>query len=398
MRILQFVPYFLPYPGGQERYIYNLSKYLVKMGHEVHVITSNFPKSKKFEEIDGITIERYPLIARPLRNPIVPKFLQVPKRFREFDVVHIHNEHAFSSIIAAYAKRRQDFPLILTNHGRLIFGSYVADKIESVYLKHIGKRIFELSDAIVVNSKSDKDFVSSIAPKASEKIYVLPNAIDPEFLTKLVKEKNNHGNNLDAEVKILYVGRLIRRKGVEWLIKAMSIVTKEYSGKRIKCILVGDGEDRKYFEELAREYNLSDSVIFMGRVGDGELFWLYKNSDIFVLPSLSEGLPTTILEAMYLGLPVVATDIPGVRDHFKEIAILVPPKDERALANAILAIIENENVAKQLSNAGRKLVEERYTWDKVAKEYEKLYNNVIGRRYNEDFGNIYRCLKSQVHK
>mgnify|MGYP000144326075 CR=1 FL=1 len=141
MKILQFVPYFLPYPGGQERYVYNLSKYLVKMGHEVHVITSNFPKSKKFEEIDGITVERYTLIARPLRNPIVPKFLLVPKRFKDFDIIHIHNEHAFSSMVAAYAKRNGDFPLVLTNHGQLKFGNYLADTIERAYMKTFGKKI-----------------------------------------------------------------------------------------------------------------------------------------------------------------------------------------------------------------------------------------------------------------
>ncbi|ADT85073.1 glycosyltransferase family 4 protein [Thermococcus barophilus] len=379
MRILQFVPYFLPYPGGQERYVYNLSKYLVKMGHEVRVITSNFPKSKKFEEIDGITVERYNLITRPLRNPIVPKFLQVPKRFKEFDIVHIHNEHAFSSMVAAYAKKKEDFPLVLTNHGQLKFGNYIADTIEKTYMKTFGKKILELSDIIVVNSESDKEFLSTIAPKISNKTYILHNAIDPEVLTKLAKEADGNEWTMDADIKILYVGRLIRRKGVEWLIKAIKII-KNSTSKKIKCILVGEGEDRNYFEMLVREYNLSDSVVFAGRISDKKLAWLYENSDIFVLPSLSEGLPTTILEAMYFSLPVVATDIPGNRDHFKDVAILVPPKDEKALANSLLMLLENENLAKQLSKAGKKLVEEKYTWDRVAREYEKLYKNIIDQR------------------
>ncbi|HBT49623.1 MAG TPA: hypothetical protein DEA61_07330, partial [Caldanaerobacter subterraneus] len=377
MKILQFVPYFIPYPGGQERYVYNLSRYLVKMGHEVHVITSNFPRSKKFEEIDGITVERYKLIAKILRNPIVPGFLTVPRRFGKFDIIHIHNEHAFSSIVAAYAKRKKDFPLVLTNHGQLKFGNYLADAIERFYIKTFGKKILELSDAIVVNSVSDKDFLTTIAPKISDKIYVLHNAIDPEFFMKLAKEAEGNKWTIDADVKILYVGQLIKRKGIEWLIKAVKIIKNSTNNKKIKCILVGEGKDRTYFETLVRKYNLLDSIMFTGQVSDAELVWLYKNSDVFVLPSLAEGCPTVVLEAMYFGLPVVTTDIPGVRDHFEDVAILVPPKDERALATSIVRLLEDKNLAKSLSKSGMKLVMEKYTWDRVAKEYETLYKNVI---------------------
>lgn len=377
MKILQFVPYFLPYPGGQERYIYNLSKYLVKKSHEVHIITSNFPKSKKFEEIEGITVERYNPLARPLRNPIVPKFLLIPKRFKEFDVIHVHNEHAFSSMIAAYAKKKQNFPLVLTNHGKLIFGNYIADKIERTYMKHVGKRIFEMSDAIVVNSESDKNFVASIAPKAFERVYVLHNAIDPRSLEEKLKKANAMNfDEIKSDFKVLYVGVLVKRKGVEWLIKAMKII-REKTSYDIKCILVGNGPEKRYFENLVRRYDLSDTVIFTGRVSDEKLMWLYNNSDIFVLPSLSEVCTTSILEAMYFGLPVIATDIPGNRDHFKDVAILVPPKDDKSLASSILRLLKNEDLAKQLSKAGRKLVEKKYTWNKVAKEYEKLYTKII---------------------
>ena len=375
LRILQFVPYFIPYPGGQERYVYNLSKYLIKMGHEVHVITSDYPKSKEFEEIDGITVERYRPLARPLRNPIVPKFFQVPRRFSEFDVVHIHNEHAFSSMIAAYTKRKRDFPLILTNHGKLVFGHYIADRIERTYMRYIGRRVFNVSDAIIVNSESDKAFISQISPESSSKILILPNSIDPDAL--LEKFKNSHviHDEISADFIVLYVGALIKRKGVEWLIKALTMLRKSIN-KKIKCVLVGDGPDRKYFEALVRRYNLSSIVLFTGRISDEELIWWYNHSNIFVLPSLSEGLPTAILEAMYFGLPVIATDIPGVRDHFKDTAILVQPKNEHSLAAAITEIISNDDLRKRLSEKGKKLVEERYTWPVTAEKYVEVYKNV----------------------
>jgi glycosyltransferase involved in cell wall biosynthesis len=377
MKLLQFVPYFLPYPGGQERYIYNLSKYLVKMGHEVHIICSNYPRSKPFEKIDGITIERYSLLARPMKNPIALNFLLIPKKFREFDIIHIHNEHAFSSIISFCAKKIKSYPLVLTNHGQLRFGSDLLDNIEKIYMRIIGKRIFELSDIIAVNCESDKEFVTSIAPKITNKIYILHNSIDTDYWSvKLEKAKNMDFEKFEADFTILFVGVLIKRKGIEWLIKAINIC-RQKTDTRLKCVIVGEGVDRKYFESLVQNHDIASKVIFTGKVSEEKLAWLYNSSDLFVLPSLSEGCPTVVLEAMYFGLPVVSTDIPGIRDHFKGISILVPPKNEKALADAILMLMKDKSLRHRLSNNGTKLVKEKYRWDIMAKKYETIYKKLL---------------------
>lgn len=372
MRILQFVPYFIPYPGGQERYVYCLSKYLVKNGHEVWVITSNFPKSRRLEVVDGIVVERYAILARPLRNPIAPGFLSAVRKFKEFDVVHVHNEHSFPSLIAAYAKRRDGFPLVLTNHGRLVFGDPLRDSIERIYMKYLGKLIFESCDAIVVNSEADRELVREVAPRAYGRSYVIHNAVDPELLEATAREVKAVK---EGEFKILYVGALIRRKGLEWLIKAMDLVRREVRG--VKCIIVGEGGDEGLFKRLTVKYGLTEVVRFAGRVSDKELIRLYKSSDLFVLPSLSEGCPTSVLEAMYFGLPVVLTSIPAHIEHFRNVALLVKPKDERSLALGMIELLSNENLRRKLSKEGSELVRKEYTWDKVAKKYMEVYERVI---------------------
>ncbi len=376
MKILQLVPYFLPYNGGQERYVYNLSKHLIEMGHEVHVITSNYPKCRRYEIIDGITVKRYTCLFRPLRNPITPGLLTIEKKIKDYDVVHTHNEHSFAAMVAAYFRKKINIPLILTCHGQLRFGKDLADWFERFYSRTIGKKILRRADSIVALSPSDAKYISSFGV-SRDKIHILPNAIDIKTLS--VKNNNNRDfverYNLTKPI-ILFVGPVIRRKGIQYLLKAIFTLWKE-KHKEATFLIVGDGDYLEKAKSFVTKHKLEKFVRFTGRISQEELIQSYKVADIFVLPSLSEGLPTTILEAMYLGLPVIATDIPGVKDHFKDAAILIPPRDEKSLAEAIIKLINNPDLRKKLSRIGRELVVRKYTWKKVAKGYEKLYENLI---------------------
>ena len=381
MRILQVAPYFTPYPGGQERYVYNLSKYLVKMGHEVHVITSNYPKTKSFEEIDGITIERHKVFARILRNPITPGFLKIRGMIRNFDITHMHNEHSFSAMITAYQKKRYDFPLILTNHGQLRFGNFFSDAFEKIYNQSVGKNIFRSANRIVALSSSDAEYISSLGIE-SKKISILPNAIDlSEFAPY-----NNLDNidflkryNVEGKRIVLFVGQIIQRKGIEYLLKSVKYVMKLSRENNIVFLVIGKGGFLEKAKNIVKNLNISDLIVFTGEIPFSELVEAYKSADVFVLPSLSEGLPTTILEAMYFGLPVIATDIPGVRDHFRKRALLVPPKNECKLAEAIIKLLKDEELAKRLSANGKELVKSKYTWDIVSKKYEDLYKETVSK-------------------
>ncbi len=375
MKILQVAPYFNPYMGGQEIYIYNLSKKLVEMGHEVHVLTSNYPKTIPYEIIDGITVERKDVLIHPLRNPISFGFFDIKKLSNAFDVIQVHNLYAFPSLLTAYYKNKINYPLIFTDHGKLVFGSRYKNLFVQIYTRTIVKKILENNDLVTVLSEHQRDYLSSECPNISNKIKIIPNAIDLELFRELDKNIDTGSNDTFT---FLFVGQLIKRKGVKWLIKALKIVEKD--NKNIKLIIVGDGEQSNYYKKLVNDLNLNHHVEFKGRIDSKyELAYIYKNSDAFVLPSLSEGLPTVILEAIYFGLPVISTDTGGIKEHFDKCVLVVPPKDSIKLAEAMIDIAKSDNIklAKEKSKNFKKVIENKYSWNAVAKEYEKIYEKLL---------------------
>lgn len=376
MKVIQFAPYFIPYTGGQENYIYNLSNHLINNGGQVDLVTSNYPECKKKENIGGILVSRYPCLARPLRNPIVPKLLSPEEDISKYDIVHTHNEHSFAAMAAAHLSKKKDVPLVVTCHGQLHFGNPLYDTIEKLYNRSLGRYVFEKADAIVALSSSDKNYISSFGID-KDKIAVIPNAIDPSELDRYYFESEElesfkESYNLSGKRIVLFVGQIIRRKGISYLLKSIPAVLKDIK-EDVSFVFVGKGDYLRDSLCLVRDLGIEDHVIFTGPVNARDLVAFYKISDIFVLPSLSEGLPTSILEAMYFGLPVVSTDIPGVRDHFRDFALLVPPEGEDLLANSIYTLLDDGDLAESLSRKGKALVTSRYTWDRVAREYETLY-------------------------
>jgi glycosyltransferase involved in cell wall biosynthesis len=375
LKILQVTQNFKPYPGGQEKYVLELSKKLKEFGHDITVYTTNRFNLPKFEQNDGLDVYRFNMLFCPLNNPISLEFLKTYRNLKNYDVINVHNEHSFLSFITILYKFVHKKPIVLTHHGQLKFGLYYKDIFERFYERTIGKLLFNSVEMIAANSEADKDFIASLGVNG-DKIKVLHNAINPEslMLHKEMKIENLNPESSNKKI-VLFVGRIIERKGVEFLIKSAKVVTKIHDN--VLFAIIGDGPYRRQVEKLVKYLKIQNNVLFLGEVSDEVLYNYYKSADIFVLPSLSEVCPTVVLEAMYFGLPVVTTDIPGVRDHFKDVALLVPPRNEDELAEAIVKLLDDVALRGGLSKAGEKLVKSKYTWDVVAKEYEEIYFRML---------------------
>ncbi|MCD4664757.1 MAG: glycosyltransferase family 4 protein, partial [Bacteroidales bacterium] len=246
------------------------------------IITYNYPRGKSFDKIGVITLERNNDLVRLLRNPITPGLFKIKDYTQDFDIVHVHNEHSFSAMVAAFLKSKNNFPLILTNHGQLRFDSFFADLVEKIYAKSIGKIIFRRADRIVALSLSDANYISSFGKKC-EKISILPNAIDStEFASYADKQNTDFLKKykLDGKKIVLFVGQIIQRKGVKYLMRSISYVINEFPNNNVLFLIVGKGDFSEKAKEIVRSLNIGDSVLFTGEISFDELVQAYMSADV----------------------------------------------------------------------------------------------------------------------
>lgn len=368
MRILQVASYFSPHIGGIESHVQKLSSLLSDEGHEVTVLTTNIPRSEKEEMIGRIEVLRFEAPIRPMGNPLAIGMLKGLLSKRDFDIVHSHDEHAFTSNLAALIHHMGNQRLVISCHGRLVYTTPFEKGVLSIYEKTLMLATLRSAEAVISLSKSDKFYLNALGVN-QERISIIPNAID--FPTRITPTKRS-----DERI-VLCVSQLLQRKGIETLVEAMQEVHK--SCRNAKLMIIGEGERKGELLRMCRQRGLEEIIVFKGRASKDELEGAYAACAVFVLPSFAEGMPTVILEAMARQRPVVAIDIPSIRDHFGQVAVLVPPREPLRLSEAIVRILDDEHLQKRLALEGRGLVESKFTWDIVVRQIVDLYERILSR-------------------
>ena len=282
------------------------------------------------------------------------------------DVVHVNSHLFLSSYRVVGASHSMGIPSVVTVHGFMVKRGLILDVLQGVYLRTVAKLLFDKVSAVICLTESDAESVARIVGD-DDKIFVVPNGVD----TELFKPASVKDSNL-----ITWVGRLVPEKGLVHLFKAMRMVFEEHGDARF--VLVGDGPLRTELMNLAKKFGLGGRVDFVGSVGRVEVAGLLSRTSIFVFPSLREGLPLSVLEAMACGVPVVGSDIPGVNDVVKhgENGFLVLPRDSKALAEGVLALLDDGRLRRRFGEEARKVIVDNYGWDIVLNKVEKVYKKV----------------------
>jgi glycosyltransferase involved in cell wall biosynthesis len=205
----------------------------------------------------------------------------------------------------------------------------------------------------------------------------VPNGVDIEKFkpmdTKAVRQKFGLGN----ETCVLFVGSLIPRKGLPFLVEAAKKVAKNKADT--KFLIVGDGPLRNQLSDSIKSANLSGNFKFLGNLKDDELPAVYNCADVFVLPSIQEGQGIVLLEAQASGKPVVAFNIGGVNETVqnKETGFLVNRGNVDELADALLKLLTDKALREKMGSNGHRFVSENYTWDICAQKMLKIYNEAL---------------------
>jgi glycosyltransferase involved in cell wall biosynthesis len=233
--------------------------------------------------------------------------------------------------------------------------------------------------AFVANSPSSADFLESMGiPR--ERIRIIPNIHESErFFQPIDRAQVRQSLEINANVPLLiHVGRLTPTKRVQDLIEAVSMIVS--CRPELRVLLVGDGPDRRNIVGEIERLNLQDHIKLLGVRSDVPA--LLRSSDLFVFPSETEGLPNAVIEASLAGLPIVACDVPGVRDVVRhgETALLCPPRDARALAALIENTLSNPLAAQHRAKRSQHEAEAKYSVDNVLSQLYQLYDELLGQR------------------
>ncbi|HHD82665.1 MAG TPA: glycosyltransferase family 1 protein, partial [Bacteroidetes bacterium] len=287
MRIAITVPLFPPkWLAGTEIATYNIAKHLARRGHEVHVITSLDEGLPKESIEEGFYVHR--IFWRKIRFAGVISFwTKVFLILRKVNPDMIHVQSIGICIPAFMANKLLRKPYVIWGQGSDVY-------LPGKFIKSISKLVLKNANTVIALTGDMKREMQKLCDRD---ILVIPNGIDLSSFGDLSRKKARSKLQIkDGEKVILFVGTLRPVKGIRYLIEAMRIIKDK--NEHIKLVLVGDGEEREYLKKLVKELILEECVRFIGKLPNEKVPECMTASDVFVLPSLSEGFPVVILEAM----------------------------------------------------------------------------------------------------
>lgn len=384
MRILIINYEFPPLGGGGGVASYEIAKGLVARQHEVDVLTTGRRGLPGSEVVDGTGVYRVPVVGRAdiatatLASMLsffpsgVLKGCQILRKKR-YDILNTHFAIP-SGPTGVVLSRIFRTPQVLTIIGGDIYDPTKRLSPSSNVLLHsvvrcvlnASSRVIAISDDIQRRTREQYHYEGNIQ--------VVHYGLTPPSFTK--KSRAQLGIPED-EFVLISIGRLIKRKALDSLLRAMTKLPDD----KFRLLIIGEGPEEAALRELANRLDLASQIDFLGAIWGERKFQYLAASDIFVLPSVHEGFGLVFLEAMYCGLPVIASATGGQTDFLKDgkTGFLVPVRDEDILADRILQLAADESARGEMSEFNRKYVK-GFHIDGVARQYEAIFSSVLERR------------------
>jgi glycosyltransferase involved in cell wall biosynthesis len=400
LKVLMLTTSFPRFRGdGAGVFVYHLCRGLDKAGVSVDILAPHAPGCNRDEVWEGLRIFRFPYflpfhyqrlcygsgVLKNMKGSLLAAF-QVPSLIlaeilsafsktiaRNYDLVHAHWVFP-QGFIALLLKAVQGIPMVATIHGSDVYG------LKAPLLKAVNASVIHRANRCTVNSKSTAIMARSISGR--EDIDLIPMGVDTELFRAVEGNGVKESDRADKKT-ILFVGRLIEFKGVEYLLRSLPEVLKHYP--RLRALIVGSGPQEGSLMDLTRRLGLERHVEFRGSVPQAELPRLYSAADVFVLPSIisrtgeTEGLGVVLLEAMACGTPAIGTDIGGIPDIIKdgETGFLVRQKDPDDLASKVIEIFDNEKLRREMRQNALDHVRKRFSWPTIAVQFKRVYEETV---------------------
>ncbi len=373
MRIVQVAPFFYPHAGGVESHVRSLAREFARQGHEVTVVTSKFRGGLPAEErVDGFRVLRTRSLGSVFNTPIDVGTGPLLKAV-DADVVHLHYPPPLTSFFATQALQDRRVPTCLTYHCDLYLSGRLGRWISGTYERTLLPPTLARVDRIIVHTTS---YGTTSAMLRGRELEVIPSVVDLQrFRPGLPTQAIRSRLKLDGKRVVVFTGRLVPHKGVDVLLRAVAQLPAD-----VHLVVVGRGPRLVDLSTIARRLGVDARVHFCSSVGDDELPRYLSLGSVFAFPSQSrlEGFGLAVAEAMACGLPVVTSDMPGVREVIDDgvQGLLVEPLLADDLAEKLNALLGDPARARQMGAAGRARAEERYAADRVGGQLIRLYEGL----------------------
>jgi len=371
MRILMLNYEYPPLGGGGSNACYYLLKEFSKLNISVDLVTSSATGISEIERMEtNITIYKVPIHKKDLHYWTQKEILEYSwkansKIKKLMKMYHYDVIHAFFTVpcgaLAYLYKKNMTF--VVSLRGSDVPGFNERFGFQYVFLKPMIKEIWKKADAVIANSKGLKELALETLPNLD--IGIIANGIDTKDFEPNYSIKNE-------EMNVLCVARLIERKGIKYLIEAVYKLKSE----KIKLTLVGEGNQESELKKLVRELDLEDVVTFRGHVSHEKISEVYKDSDIFVLPSLNEGMSNALLEAMAAGLPVIVTDTGGTSELIDGNGFIIGKNKSNDIVEVLRLVIEQSDFLKTMGEKSREIAH-NLSWNSVSMKYKRLYEELM---------------------
>ncbi len=354
----------------------------------VDVITSSFKGLKKYERADNVNIYRVKILFRKSRDAatFISMLTYLPGAF--FKGIRLIRKNRYSVInthfvlpsgpVGFLLGRIFRIPNVVSMHGGEIYDpSKKMSPHKSRIWSAIVRFLLNRADSLVAQSSNTADNAVKYY-KPDKKIHIIPLPFHPPNISKVTRKELNIA---DDDFILVTCGRLVKRKAIDILIRALNKIPSE----KFKLYIMGDGPERENLERIVRKLGLNNKVFFLGFVNDEEKYKYLNISDVFALTSMHEGFGIVFMEAMFCGLPVICTNEGGQIDFLKnrENALLINVGDIEACADAILLLHKDKKLHKRLSSNNRIKVKEFFA-GKIADRYIKIFSDLAS---GENIGN-----------
>jgi glycosyltransferase involved in cell wall biosynthesis len=367
----------LSYPhfvGGVEKYVFYVSKELVRLGIDVEIYTTD-PTGKNCgkAEIEGIIFHQFKSIAPNGIYYFSRKLLNELTKLRDIDIVHSNAYGTYAVLASVLAKKVNKTPTIVQPH---LSASKTSRIFHQLYNPIFGNYIFSRCDRVIVVSPAEFEALPLLR-NYFRKAMLISNGVDFSEVNHFYRLRNrSHFGN--GTLRLLCVSRLERMKGL----KEVLYVIEKIKMLPISLAIVGDGPERPHLQRLSRELGLEKQIKFYGRVSDEDLYQIYSEADIFLSLSKYESNSMSLIEAMAFGVVPIVTAVGGNQYIIKhgENGILVPyPVDISSIKMKLEELIKNEDRLVKLGGNARKKAMQEFDIKRNATKLVKMYQNTLAQ-------------------